>query len=352
MPNEQLLSDLQELLMAYQDRRRVTDALQSRLKGVNEPLNKLRRALMEYALQPTTLDPNQVVSAQQGLEAIRYRETVSDPLLADLRRESKLLATLIGALRESLVALSADVVDVVKLDRAYQVLTASRLAGNGLEALLPALATALDKSQAELGYQFGAALRDRLAESGIVLGGRPPEFEIGRFEIKADFVKRTAVVYYGKIQVAAGIKLSLDLVMKAYQDAVTHIESRHEDGQRWMDMFYIAWQAVRRKNERGTARVSLVDCYYEIVLLRQSRSFNTSPSKRSFTDYTRAEFVYDLDRFTRVEPFGHDGQRPKLHVANKSQADSPSRSMWVVDGSHPHDGQYIADVEFEASRLF
>jgi hypothetical protein len=352
MSDEQLLVDLQELLVAYQDRRRGTDALMSRLKGVNEPLNKLRRALADYALQPTTLDPDQVASAQQGLEAIRYRETVSDPLLADLRRESKLLATLIGALRESVIALSGDVVDVVKLDRAYQTLNSSRLANNGLEALLPALAAALDDAQAQLGYQFGAALRDRLSEIGITLGGRPPEFEIGRFEIRADFVKRTAVVYYGKIQVAAGIKLSLDLVMKAYQDAVNHVEGRNEDGQRWMDMFYSAWQSVRRKSERGTARVSIVDCYYEMVLLRQSRNFNTSPSKRSFTDYTRAEFVHDLDRFTRAEPFGHDGQRPKLHVANKSQADSPSRSMWVVDGSRPHDGQYIADVEFEASRLF
>lgn len=138
MPREDLLLDLQALLAAYQDQRRAADALIARLRRANEPLNQARRALSDYAAQPIpALSREQIAEAQQALEAIRFKETVSDVLLTDLRRESKMLATVIGALRDALATLTSDVVDVVRLDRAHQVLRAARLPDESLEAVLP-----------------------------------------------------------------------------------------------------------------------------------------------------------------------------------------------------------------------
>ncbi|MCZ7540433.1 MAG: hypothetical protein M5U29_11070 [Anaerolineae bacterium] len=229
-------------------------------------------------------------------------------------------------------------------------LRAARLPDESLEAVLPALSEALDEAQAQLSYEFGASLRDRLAALGLSLGGRPPQFQVGRFEILVSFLSRTAAIHYGKIQVAAGIRLSLDLLIKAYQDAAGNVEGRDEDGQRWIDQLYTAWQIARRKSEKSAARVSIIDCYYELVLLRQSRSFNSSPSKRGFTDYSRAQFVHDLDRF--AQQFSHQGQRVTLHTATKTQAENANRSLWVITGAGPHDGQYVADLEFVANTLF
>ncbi|MCZ2074090.1 MAG: hypothetical protein LC130_03710 [Bryobacterales bacterium] len=351
MPREDLLPDLQALLDAYQVQRRTTDALIARLRRVNEPLNQARRALSDYATQPiSTLSREQIAEAQQALEAIRFKETVSDVLLADLRRESKLLATIIGALRDTMATLTSDVTDVVRLDRAVQVLKSARLPDERLTAMLPALGEALDTAQEQLSFEFGASLRDRLAALGLNLGGRPPQFQVGRFEITVSFLSRTAALHYGKIAVATGVKLSLDTLIKVYQEAARNIEGRDEDGQRWIDQLYTAWQIARRKSEKGAARVSIVDCYYELVLLRQSRSFNSSPSKRSFTDYTRAQFVHDLDQFT--QRFSHQGQRVALHTATKTQAENANRSLWVITGAGPHDGQYVADLEFVANTLF
>jgi len=351
MPREDLLLDLQALLAAYQDQRRATDALIARLRRVNEPLSRVRGALNDYAAQPiSTLNPEQVAGAQQALDAIRFKETVSDALLTDLRRESKLLANVIGALRDALATLSSEAADIIRLDRAVQTLRAARLPDERLDAVLPALNDALDEVQAQLSYEFGAALRDRLAELGLTLGGRPPQFQVGRFEITVSFLNRSAAIHYGKIQVASGIRLSLDLLIKAYQDAARSVEGRDEDGQRWIDQLYAAWQIARRKSEKAAARVPIIDCYYELVLLRQSRSFNSSPSKRSFSDYTRAQFVHDLDRF--AGQFNHQGQRVSLHTATKSQAENANRSLWVITGAGPHDGQYVADVEFVAGALF
>jgi len=351
MSHEELLLKLQTLLDAYQDQRRVTDALIARLRRVNEPLNQARRALSDYATQPiSTLSRGQIAEAQQALEAIRFKETVSDVLLADLRRESKLLAIVIGALRDTLATLTSDAVDVVRLDRAVQELRTARLPDERLDAVLPALGEALDRAQEQLSYEFGASLRDRLAALDLNLGGRPPQFQVGRFEIAVSFLSRTAAIHYGKIQVASGIRLSLDVLIKAYQDIARSIEGRDEDGQRWIDQLYMAWQNARRKSEKSGARVNIIDCYYELVLLRQNRSFNSSPSKRSFTDYTRAQFIYDLDRF--AQQFSHQRQRVALHTATKTQAENASRSLWVITGAGPHDGQYVADLEFVTGTLF
>jgi hypothetical protein len=215
-----------------------------------------------------------------------------------------------------------------------------------LAELMPALAQTLQQAQAQLGNEFGEALRHALREMGIEVTGRPPRFEIGRFELEADFVNRNGALSYGKTLIVPKIKLSLEAVIKAYQQEAKTIEGRNEDGTRWMQNLYEAWNLARRKSERSTARINIVDCYYEMVLLRQGRNFNSAPSKRSFVDYSRAQFAFDFDEFTRRQRLAYEGQVVNAHTAMKSQADSPSKSLWIVEGNNPHDGRYIGDIEF------
>ncbi len=92
--------------------------------------------------------------------------------------------------------------------------------------------------------------------------------------------------------------------------------------------------------------MNIVDCYIEMVLLRQGRAFSSEPSKHTFTDYLRAQFEYDFYEFTGRRRLAHDGYVVKAHTAVKSQTDSPTKSMWIVEGDTPYDGRYIADVEF------
>lgn len=351
MANEPLITALEGLLDSYRQRYRATSALTAGLKGTNGALNKARRTLGDYLAQTTTLDPALLSQVAQSLESLRFREDVADLLLPDLRREAKLLTAQIHALKDAVGALSGDLVDVIKLDRAYQSLRISPLQDEAVSALMPELAAELEQAQARLGDEFGAALRDKLAAMGLQLGGRPPRFEIGRYEIVADFVSRSAALSYGKMTLAARVKLSLDTLIAVYQNEVKAIEGRNEDGQRWMEMLHAAWYNARRKSERNSARMNIVDCYYELVLLRQGRTFNSFPSKRSFTDYSRAQFAYDLDLFARQQRLAYQGLHVTLHTATKTQAESQSRSMWLVTGSSPHDGTYISDIEFAKTLL-
>jgi hypothetical protein len=69
-------------------------------------------------------------------------------------------------------------------------------------------------------------------------------------------------------------------------------------------------------------------------MLRQGRTFAGEPSKRTFTEYSRAQFIYDFYRITGQQRLVHQGM-VKVHSATKLQTDIPTKSMWIVVGGFP-----------------
>ncbi len=276
----------------------------------------------------------------------RLKEEAMDPMLPDIRRELKSLAALTGALKDAASSLRSEPVDVVRLDKALAILDAARQ--QDVREVLPLLREELDVAQRMLGDEFGQRLRSALSAQGFQLGGRPPRFEIGRIELEANFARRFIVLRYGKDIVVPHAPITVDAAMKAYAGASKAIMGRNQDGKAWIAQFHEAYQIAHRK--RGTngagARVNIVDCYMEMVLLRQGRAFASQPSKQTFTDYLRAQFEYDFYEFTGRQRQAYEGQVVKAHSATKSQTDSPTKSMWIVEGDTPYDGRYIADIEF------
>ena len=347
MPNQSLIERLEELLEIYSQRRRSTDGLLRGLKGAHNTLNKTTKALNDYIEQNSNLDLEKLTIVQQKVESIQFKDDVYDVLQLDLRRESKALANQIKSLRDAIAALQDELVDLIKLDRAFQSFQTSPLQDDNIQTLMPDLQHEIEQAQARLGNEFGVALRDALAELHIIIGGRPPRFEAGRYEINANFVNRTASISYGKTELVPRVRLSLDALIKAYQSEVKTVEGRNEDGNRWIEQFYTAWENAQLKQAKNSSRINIVDCYYELVLLRQKRNFNSAPSKRTFVDYSRAQFIYDFYEFAHRQHLNYKGLYVAAHTATKSQADSTSRSMWIVEGHAPHDGRYVSDIVFE-----
>jgi hypothetical protein len=235
-------------------------------------------------------------------------------------------------------------VDVVRLDKALAALGMSK--EQAVLDTLPELQSELDLAQRALGDEFGQKLRSALSAQNITIGGRPPKFEIGRFELDSNFARRFSVLRYGKDMVAPHVPITVEATLQAYQNAVKAIGGRKEDGGAWMAQLHDAYQLARRKRNVHAARINIVDVYLELVILRQGRAFASEPSKRTFADYSRAQFLYDFYEFTSRQRLAHQGQVVKVHSATKSQTDSPAKSMWVVEGDSPYDGQFIADIEF------
>lgn len=341
MPNDELIARLDKLREDYTQQQKAVAALQSALKSTLDVQNKTQRALRELAALDRRLD---LGAAQDVLDRLRLRESLVDPLLPELRRELKSLTTVNGGLREASTALRGEPADVIRLDKALKVLQASKL--QEAADLLPELAGELDLAQRRLGDEFGHKLRAALEEEGVQVGGRPPRFELGRYELEANFAGRSITLRYGKDTVVPRAPATVEAAVKFYLEAARAISGRNQDGQGWIAQFYDAYTVARRKRGAETARVNIVDCYIELVLLRQGRSFAIEPSKRTFSDYTRAQFSYDFYEFTNRERRVHNGQLVRAHSATKSQTDSPAKSMWIVEGDGPYDGRFIADVEF------
>lgn len=341
MPNEPLLLQLTQLGEAYSLRQKRANAVQAVFKLVANSQVKATKALREYAEHDTTVD---VHGAQEAFARVRIKEEAIDPLMPDLRREVKGLAALVAALKDCTTALRAEPVDVVRLDKALAALQASK--EPGVAEVIPDLQSELDLAQRALGDEFGQKLRGALAEIGVSIGGRPPKFEIGRFELDANFAKRAAVLRYGKDIVAPHVSITVDATIKAYQAAVKALQGRKVDGAEWMAQLYDAYQNVRRKRGIDGDRVNIVDVYVELVILRQGRAFGVEPSKRTFSDYSRAQFIYDFYEFTSRQRLAHRGQVARVYASTKSQTDSPAKSMWIVEGDSPYDGHFYSDMQF------
>jgi hypothetical protein len=332
MPNEALIEALEQLRDTYSQRQKATNGLLTALKGTNTALNKANRTLRDYADQNPNRNNAAISQAQDVFGALRLKEEAIDPLLPDLRREVKALTKLVAALRDALAAMRGEIVDVVKLGHSYDALQVAKIHDPALVALLPELEQELQRGQITLGETFGVALRHALAEQGLELGGRPPRFEIGPFEVDANFVNRTATLSYGKNLISKRTPLSIEAILKAYQRETKAIMGRNEDGSRWIEQLYTAWETVRRKRGMSEPRANIVECYIEMVLLRQPRIFRSAPSKHSFTDYSRAQFAYDFFQFTNEQPAEYKGLRAFGLSATKSQTDSAERSIWIVEG--------------------
>ena len=111
--------------------------------------------------------------------------------------------------------------------------------------------------------------------------------------------------------------------------------------------FHEAFQSAQNKRGNNNGRVNIMDIYLELVLLRQGRTFAIEPSKRTFSDYSRAQFICDFYEFTSRQRLVHKGHVVKVHASTKSQTDNPAKSVWMVEGDSPYDGRFISDIEID-----
>ncbi len=343
MPNEPLIAALQTLRDEYGQRQKATHNLIAVLKGKSSAFGKIQQALGEYVEQ----NPGQNGSLVQLQQAFTSAQENVNPLVTMLGRDAKSLATFTGALKGAMAALSTDPVDVVRLSHPVEALKASEIQDQRLAELLPALQQELNDAEQALGAVFGAALRDALAAQGIEVTGSAPRFEVGRFEIAANFLNRSASISYGREVVVKRVPLSVEAVVRAYQSAVKGITGRSENPDTWMAQLYNAWEVARAKRNSADKRGNIVECYFEMVLLRQPKTFFSAPTKNGFAEYTRAQFAYDLYEIAIRPQRAYNGMVVFAHGATRSQTDSATRNIWIVEGRGPYDGRPIGDLVFD-----
>lgn len=288
------------------------------------------------------------------LQTVQAGQNETDPKFKALKAASSALT---GAARlanqEKLDALPMQKA-LVKLQQAVEQVKAAGLEDAALESATAAFAQATQAALDALAFQFARDLKESFEARGQRVEGRPPTLVVDALVLQIDIPARKAQWFYGKEALTKPLPLSLGGIIKAYDQQRKAIVERKDETAAFLADLYRAWDdLITEKTEKagrrpGGNRISLVETYAKLVLNRQATRFWNAPSRGTFKDYERHFFVRDLVLANEAgATVTIDGKklRLRLGVATKSQADSPTRSVWVPASAL--DGEFYSDITFE-----
>ncbi|MCB0047218.1 MAG: hypothetical protein KDD92_17465 [Caldilineaceae bacterium] len=240
---------------------------------------------------------------------------------------------------------------LVKLEQALTLMEEESLPTVSLQAAVDAFAVETNRALDGLAFDFARDLKESFEERGETVTGRPPTLVVDPLVLQIDIGARKAQWFYGKEALTKPLALSLNAILKAYDQQRKQIVERKTDTDAFLQELYQAWSDLHA--EKSRRRINVVEAYSKLVMNRQSGRFWNAPSRSTFKDYDRQFFVRDMvltrdaDPVLTVTDEKGNEQRLRLRLtgATKSQAESASRSLWLP--TTPLDGEYYADVVFE-----
>ncbi len=221
---------------------------------------------------------------------------------------------------------------------------------NSYNKLVKQLRVVADEKLSELEFAFARDLRAAFDEHGIKLAGPPTELIAELFVIRPDLRKKQVQITFSRQPVTKGaIKLDVERVVSAYLRARKEICERKVDYGELLGELFEAYERTLKLNGRqlGT-RASIVECYRELVMVRQPLAFRKTPSKSSFADYPKTHFAYDMLQLRRNHKMVHEGHRLNLGTATIDVGADTTRAMFLATAAV--DGQFIKDLYFTVEK--
>lgn len=256
----------------------------------------------------------------------------------------------VAALKRATALASEETLDAIAMHKHLARLqeAAAQLDDPALASAAAAFAEQTQHGLDALAFEFARDLKHVFERRGQEVQGRPPTLVVDSLALQIDMAARKAQWFYGKEALTSPLALSINAIVKAYDQQHKAIAQRSIDVPAFVGELYKAWQDALTKRQKAPAgkRINLVEVYSQVTLNRQTQRFWNSPARSNFKDYERAHFVRDLvlaQAAPTVEAEGRT-QHLRLGVATKSNADNPMRSIWLPQGAL--DGEYYADLTF------
>ncbi|HYE75307.1 MAG TPA: hypothetical protein VEF04_18330 [Blastocatellia bacterium] len=214
------------------------------------------------------------------------------------------------------------------------------------DKLVKELRTLADEQLSELEFTFARDLREAFTSLGIELEGPPHEMIAELFVIRPDLRKKQVGITFSRQPVTKGaVKLNVEKVVSAYQKARKDICERKVDYDELLGELFEAYQRVLKLTDKSPgARVSIVQCYLELVLVRQPLGFRKDPNKSKFVDYPKTHFAYDLLELRRQQKLSYQDHRLNLGTATIDVTSDSTKAMYLATGAN--EGQFIKDLYF------
>ena len=215
------------------------------------------------------------------------------------------------------------------------------------QTLIETLKAIADENMAELEFTFARDLREAFSEKGITLGGSSASELIAElFVIKIEMRRKQVDMTFSRQPVTdRKIKLNVEQVVAAFDRAKREICERNVDLNTLLGELFEAYNRVLKLTDKpmGT-RTIIVDCYRELIMVRQPASFRKTPSKQKFLDYPKTHFAYDMMQLRRSQNMVYDGHRLNLGTATIDVGSDSARAMFLATDAN--EGQFIQHLYF------
>ncbi len=269
----------------------------------------------------------------------------------ELEPQLKALQAVTGALKQAVRLAGEEQLDALAMQKALVKLqqASQRLDNEATQMATTAFAEQTQAALDALAFDFARELKATFEARGETVEGRPPTLVVNSLTLQMDIAARKAQWLYGKEALTRPIPLSINGIVKAYDQQRKSIVERSIDLPAFLGELYATWRKLvaQRTQRASNDYINVVAVYSQLTLDRQSARFWNAPARSTFKDYDRAHFVRDLV-LAHAAPIAEvEGKRYHLRLggATKSQADSATKSMWLPkDGL---DGEYYANVMFE-----
>lgn len=220
------------------------------------------------------------------------------------------------------------------------------LPGN-YQSLVEKLKKTADENLAELEFTFARDLREAFSDKGITLGGSSAsELIADLFVIKVDMRRKQIDMTFSRQPVTdKKIKLNVEQVVAAFDRARREIGERNVDLDVLLSELFEAYNRVLKLSDKpmGT-RTIIVDCYRELIMVRQPASFRKTPSKQKFLDYPKTHFAFDMMQLRRQKNMIYRGHLLNLGTATIDVGSDSARAMFLA--TNANEGQFIQHLYF------
>ena len=267
-----------------------------------------------------------------------------------LAGEVKLRTNIIKPLENAVRALKDPHKNAVALAEAYVALETPpselKLPG-GYQLLIERLKETADENLSELEFTFARDLREAFGEKGINLNGSSAsELIADLFVIKVDMRRKQVDMTFSRQPVTdKKIKLNVEQVVAVYERARREICERNVDLNALSAELFEAYNRVLKLSGKAMGtRTIIVDCYRELILVRQPASFRKTPSKQKFLDYPKTHFAFDIMQMRRRQNMIYQGHRLNLGTATIDVGSDSARAMFLA--TNANEGQFIQHLYF------
>lgn len=262
----------------------------------------------------------------------------------------KTLHTAAGVLKRASKLAGEEPLDAIAMQKLLARLEAAAapLDSQPVQEAVTAFAAQTQHELDALAFEFARDLKEVFEQRGQSVDGRPPVLVVDSLTLHIDMATRKARWFYGREPLTNPIPLSINTILRAYDQQTKAVVQRIIDAEAFMAELHKAWLDALAKRQKAPAgkRINIVEIHSQVTLNRQSGRFWNSPSRSTFKDYPRAHFVRDLVLVQAAPTVTVDGttHRLRLGVATKSLADNPARSIWLPQAGL--DGEYYSDLTF------